>query len=261
MDSLTLIVILAVVQGVAEFLPISSSGHLVVVAALLSPGEGQSLEVADVNIVLHGGTLLSILVFYWHRIWRLMDRDRRTLGLVAIATLPAAVCGVGIKYWAEELLECPLLAGAMLIVTGAVLLVTARMPKGYDEFADMHWSTALWIGVAQAAAILPGISRSGATIASGIGLGLSRDAAATFSFLIAIPAIAGASVLEINDMLSHASLQTPLTHLAIGAAVSFAVGLLALASLRRILRQGSIDWFAWWCIPLGTGVVIWQLLS
>lgn len=260
MDSLTQILILAVLQGVAEFLPISSSGHLVVAAALLAQGDAAKLEVSDVNIVLHAGTLLSILVFYWQRIWRLALRDRRTAGLILLASVPAGIVGVAIKLAAESLLENTLLAGCMLIVTGVMLLLTARMPRGWEDYPAMSWSTALWIGVAQAVAILPGISRSGATIFAGLGLGLTREAAATFSFLIAIPAIAGATLLEMKDLLTDASLQTPLSHLAIGAAVSFAVGLVSLSVLLRVLRGGMIYLFAWWCIPLGAAVVIWQLI-
>jgi undecaprenyl-diphosphatase len=260
MDSLTQILILAVIQGVAEFLPISSSGHLVVAAALLAGGDSQRLEVADVNIVLHAGTLLSILVFYWHRVWRLLLSERRTAGLVLLASVPAGLVGVTIKLTAEELIESPLLAGFMLIATGLMLLFTARLPRGWEEYGDMSWGAALWIGVSQALAILPGISRSGATICTGLAMGLTRESAATFSFLIAIPAIGGAALLEIVELSRQATLITPLSHLALGAAVSFVVGLVSLSWLVRILRGGGIYRFAWWCIPLGLAVVVWQLV-
>ena len=259
MDSLWQILVLAVIQGIAEFLPISSSGHLVVAAALLSQGDPTKLEVADVNIVLHAGTLLAILVFYWHRIWRLVLRDRRTAAMVLVASIPAAIVGVSIKLFAEHLIENPLLAGLMFLVTGAMLLLTARLPRGWEEYPHMSWATAWWIGCAQAFAILPGVSRSGATICTGLAMGLTRESAATFSFLIAIPAIGGASLLEMRQLLAGATLQTPLWHLAVGAAVAFVVGLISLTGLIRILQRGGIYRFAWWCIPMGIAVVVWQL--
>lgn len=261
MDSLTQILILAVIQGVAEFLPISSSGHLVIAAALLSPGDAEALDVTDVNIVLHAGTLLSIVVYYWQRIWRLMLRDPATAVLVLVATIPAGLLGVAIKLWAESLIESPLLAGFMLIVTGIMLLITSRMPRGWTDYQEMSWPTALWIGMAQALAILPGISRSGATICAGLALGLTRESAATFSFLIAIPVIAGATAIEIVSLATDVTLQTPISHLIVGAIVAFVVGLFSLAILIRVLQQGKLHRFAWWCIPLGAAVVGWQLLS
>jgi len=195
------ILILAVVQGITEFLPISSSGHLVVLAAFLSPESGsEAFDIADLNIVLHGGTLGSILVFYGKRIRQLMTTDRRVLGLLVIGTLPAVIAGVPIKLFASDtILSNPLLAGICLIITGGLLAWMGKMPRGQRPYQQLTYRAALGIGLSQAAAIMPGLSRSGTTISIGMRLGLAPTAAATFSFLLAIPAIGGACVLEIGS--------------------------------------------------------------
>jgi len=259
--SLWQITLLAVVQGATEFLPISSSGHLVVVAALLSPdGTTKGLDIVDVNIVLHGGTLASILVYYWRRVWWLLGRDRRMVGLLAVGSIPAVVLGVPMmKFGSEFLLGSPLVAGFLLPVTGLLLIWASRAPAGTIAYTDVSYRSAFLIGISQAAAILPGLSRSGATISAGLRLGLSRESAATFSFLLAIPVIAGGCALEVLSLLKQATFTTPPSYLALGAGVSFLVGLISLVWLIRLLQQGHIQRFAWWCIPLGLAVIIWQL--
>jgi len=242
-----------------EFLPISSDGHLVVAAALMAPSEAANLEVSDLVIVLHGGTLLSILVFYWQRILGLLRSDRRTIGLLVVATIPAVIVGLPAKLFAERWLENPLLAGIFLIVTGIVLLVAARGGRGLADYPALTYRQATLIGMAQAAAILPGLSRSGCTISTGLRIGLSPSAAATFSFLMAIPVIGGACLLESAKLLRAGGLAMPLGHLAIGVVVSFVVGLVSLAWLVRWLERGRFALFAWWCIPLGLAVLVWQL--
>jgi undecaprenyl-diphosphatase len=254
------IIVLAVLQGATEFLPVSSSGHLVIVAALLTPdGDTAGLDVSDLNIVLHGGTLIAILVYYWQRVLRLLNEDRRTIGLLVAGTLPAVAAGLPLKWYGEQLLSDPLLAGALLPVTGIILLLVRRAPRGELKYEELTYGRTVVIGISQALAILPGLSRSGTTISTGIRLGLTPESAATFSFLLAIPAIGGACVLEIIGGISGAGRQTPLLHLAIGAGVSFAVGLVCLVWLLRWIERGMLYVFAWWCIPVGVGVVIWQI--
>ena len=264
-DSMSLlqVAILAVVQGIAEFLPISSSGHLVVLAALMHDGSQETFDVADVSVVLHVGTLLSIVVFYFHRIAKLLTADRRVAGLLILATLPAVVVGFPIHKWGSKaILSSPLLAGAMLIVTGLMLLWIARRPEGSLHYSKLTWQKSLAIGFGQAFAILPGISRSGTTISMGLANGLTREAAATFSFLMAIPVIAGAGLLEAKDMFEAGwQSTTPMHFLLLGAMISFAVGLIALNWLLKCLQKGKLHWFAYWCIPLGASVVIWQLVA
>lgn len=254
------IVVLAVVQGLTEFLPISSSGHLVIVDALINPDRPLAPEAfVEVSIVLHAGTFLSILAFYWRRIWRLFGSDRRTLALLVVGSVPAAVVGVTLKLYGAPVLSHPLVAGSLLPITGLVLLAVPRLARGDEPYGGLSWWGAWWIGVTQAVAILPGISRSGTTIAAGLANRLSRQSAATFSFLLALPVIAGAAMIEAVDLLRGHAMATPLLYLGVGMIVSFVAGLLALWWVVRWLEQGRLQYFAAWCIPVGVGVVIWQL--
>jgi undecaprenyl-diphosphatase len=260
--SLWQVLVLAVVQGVTEFLPISSDGHLAVIKPLLFGGPPP--ESMDLTIGLHMGTLGSILVFYRQRIWRLLGEDRRVIPLLVIGTVPAVILVlVAKKVLGKELepyLDSALIAGFMLPVSGFALLFALRHPTGNLEYRKLPWWKSLLIGIAQATAILPGLSRSGTTISSGVALGMSRSAAASFSFLLAIPALAGAGVYETYSMLKDGeTLSTPASYLALGALVSFGVGLVALRLLDAVLQRGKLHWFGWYCIALGAVVIAWQL--
>lgn len=256
-----ILLLLAVVQGVAEFLPISSSGHLIVLGNLLGGSDGALPDLNDVNIVLHLGTLGSILAFYWRRVLKLLTDDRRVIWLMLIGTVPAIVVGLPLKLLFEHMLESPLVAGLLFPVTGLVLLATLRLPTGEIDYRKMSWRDALFIGCCQAVAILPGLSRSGSTIAAGLYRGLNRASAATFSFLLAIPAILGAGVLEGIDLLKDGQpISVPVDQLLIGATVSFVVGLAAIWLLNRWLQSGRLQIFAWYCLGLGVVVVTWSCL-
>lgn len=255
------IAVLAVVQGVTEFLPISSSGHVIVVAAVFDQ-LGQPLgEKLTVNIVLHLGTLLAILAFYGRRVWRLLGRDRRVVGLLVVGTLPAVAFGLTLKWRFSHTLESPLLAGLMFPLTGVMLVWAAAKPPGGLGCRHLGYAQALLIGVFQAMAVLPGISRSGATIAAGLGCGLRRKEAAAFSFLLAIPAIGGAGLLEIVSLVRQPAHGDSPGALLLGAALSFAVGLASLWWLIRWIEKGRLQDFAWWVLLLGPVVVAWQWWS
>ncbi len=256
------VVTLAIIQGVTEFLPISSSGHLAIVEYLLAqPGEPNEQSELTLNIFLHLGTLLAVVVFYFRPILRLLNQDRRVVGLLLVATIPAAIVGLTIKNLMPELVTSSLLSGCLLPVTGLLLLLSSRLPDGQLDYRNISYLQAFGIGCVQAIAVLPGLSRSGFTIVGGLALGLRRDAAATFSFLLAIPIIAGAGIVESADLLRSGKLTIPAMQLAIGAAVAMVVGLLALAWLVRWLRQGRFHLFAWWCFALGAAVIAWNLLE
>ena len=250
---------LAVVQGITEFLPISSSGHLVVAASIFDQFFEKMDDKLTVNIVLHLGTLAAIVAFYWRRILALLGRDRRVIGLLIVGSIPAAVIGVPMKLWFDDLLESPLLAGCMFLVTGSMLIWGSRCKAGETDYRDLSYRRAIVIGLFQAFALLPGISRSGSTIVAGIGAGLKRDEAATFSFLLAIPALGGAGLLEIAKLLKNAGSATPVDALALGLVASFIVGLAALAWLIRWLQKGKLHYFAWWLFVLGPAVIAWQI--
>ncbi|MBL8890411.1 MAG: undecaprenyl-diphosphate phosphatase [Planctomycetaceae bacterium] len=267
MDWLGLL-ILAIVQGIAEFLPISSSGHLALGAHFLGLSEGQD----ELSIVLHGGTLGSILVFYHRRIIALLREDRRVIPMLIVGTIPAGILGIFLKKMAPGLLginimdgfPAALTAGLMLPITG-LLMLSIPMLRGrqrdedqLQEYQQLTYAQVFVIGCFQAFALLPGISRSGSTIFAGILTGLRSQAAATFSFLLAIPAIGGAMTLELKDVIENGS-TTPIAMLLVGALVSFFVGVIALTLLAKFVNQGKLHWFAYWTIPVGLLATI-QLL-
>lgn len=243
--------ILAVVQGIAEFLPISSSGHLVILGALMNVDD----DSATVEIILHAGTLGSILVIYWKRILELLGSDRRVIPLLVVGTIPAGAIGITIKSQAEWLLSNPLLTGCMWLLTGAMLLLLKYLPDRGADYRQMRWWQALAVGCFQALALMPGVSRSGSTIVGGRILGLGRDDTVTFSFLLAIPAILGACVLEVRELIQEGASPESVNLLVLGALVSFGVGVFALRWLITWAREGRLHWFAAWCIPAGLVVI------
>ena len=256
---LMLVILLSVVQGITEFLPISSDGHLLVAENCVEGYWIHPPDAMELNIVLHVGTFFSILVIYGRRAIRLLTHDRRVLGLLVVGTLPAVVVGLPLDRWFEDWLENPLLAGCMLPLTGLILIWGSRRPVGNVAYEDLSYRNALIIGLCQATALLPGISRSGTTIVAGLAVGMRRDAAATFSFLLALPAVGGACLLRLIKIAAAGSSTTPAALLITGAAVSFVVGVFALWWLIRWLESGRLHYFAWWCIALGLGMVAWQL--
>ena len=254
--------ILAVVQGIAEFLPISSSGHLVLLGAMLESFTSWGSAASKVNseeptleIILHAGTLGSILVVYWRRIIDLLTSDRRVISLLIVGTIPAAVVGLTIKKAFPHIMTNPLLAGSMLIVTGVMLILLGRLKTKDTQYQSMSLLGAFLVGCFQAFAVLPGISRSGSTILGGRLMGLKTEDSLTFSFLLAIPAILGATVLAIKDVVEQSALGIQPEHatseLVAGALVSFIVGIVALKWLIRWNQKDKLHLFAFWCIPFG----------
>ena len=257
------IVILGIVQGITEFLPISSDGHLVVADQLFGLAGGEKFAKASVleTIILHLGTLGSILVIYCRRILRLITTDRRVIGLLVVGTIPAGVTGIVLEEYFEDWLTDPTLTGAMLLFNGAILLWINRRGDGPLKYQELSYAQTLAIGACQAAAPLPGISRSGTTIAGGLAVGLNRDDAATFSFLLAIPAISGAVAVALLKLAKGAAISSSPDTLILGAVVSFLVGLVSLKLLLKVLSSSRLHWFGWWCLALGTVVLVWQLTS
>lgn len=265
------LIFLAILQGVAEFLPISSSGHLALGAHWLQLQGDQ----AELSIVLHAGTLLSILCFYWRRVWALIMEDKRVIPKLIVGTIPAVILGLFVKKLLPDLLgfdmmegySAALTAALMLPVTGLMLLSITSMKPGETEYQELSYGRVFLVGVFQAFALLPGISRSGSTIVAGLMTGMKREAAATFSFLLAIPAILGASVLEakevydrVSDPELHANVvATPVPMLIAGAVVSFVVGYVSLQLLVKLINKGQLHWFAMWTIPVGLLSAIWLL--
>lgn len=260
------IILLGIVQGLTEFLPVSSSGHLVVANALLEAFGSEPVEdLLEVSIVLHLGTLVAVLAYYRREIIRLLGTDRRAIPLLIVGTIPAVIFGLLIKKGPFEnfenlVLENPLVAGLMFPMTAAALYWVSRREPGETEYTELTWQRSLVIGLMQAAAILPGISRSGFTIAAGLGVGLNRHASATYAFLLAIPVIAGAGLLEGLEAIKSESTGTPPLNLISGFLVSFAVGWIALKLLVGLVQRGRLAVFVYYLVPLGVTVVVWQLL-
>ncbi len=267
------VAILAVVQGVTEFLPISSDGHLVVASLLLGVPLEQDPQLHDLFVVLHFGTLLAIVVVYYQRLILLLGQHRHLLWPLFIGSIPAGIIGIGIKEGLPKELENlillnPIVTGVGFLVTAAALLFGGFAKKGDRDYLTIKPLEAFFIGCAQALAILPGVSRSGMTISTGLRLGLSPQAAASFSFLLGVPVIFGATLLGAVKslkpepiILGSADVVTrlPPLYLGIGVLISFVVGVVSLKLLIGILERGKFQWFAYWCIPMGLGLLVYAI--
>lgn len=242
--------ILGIIQGLTEFLPISSSGHLVLSQELL----GVNTQGVTFEVIVHVGTLLAILVYFRLRLLTLLkslfDRNatqsRLYIGYLIVGTIPAAIIGLTLENYFEQAFASPVFTSAMLIVTGLVLLST-RLVKQHSK--DVTWLTAVIIGIGQACAILPGISRSGTTISAGIHCKIDPAKAAEFSFLLALPAIGGAAILKSGEIFSQNSANIGPYLLAF--VLAFASSLAATHWLFAIIKKGRFDWFAYYCFAAG----------
>jgi undecaprenyl-diphosphatase len=247
-------ILLGVVQGITEFLPISSDGHLAILQAVL----GAKLDSMQLTVALHVGTLASILVVYAKDLPAVLRQPRICLAIV-IATLPVVAVGFLLKDLIEQAFAATIWAGVGLCFTAVLLALTRRVERGERTLEQITWRDALIVGLFQAIAPLPGVSRSGSTIFAGLLSGLTREASANFSFLIAIPAIGGATVLYSRELLGSAPGDTAAGPLMAGMAISFVVGVAALRLLLRLVVRKKLAIFAWYCAVLGTAVIVWQL--
>ncbi|GMR02428.1 MAG: undecaprenyl-diphosphate phosphatase [Acidimicrobiia bacterium] len=241
------------VQGLTEFLPISSSGHLVLVPALLNR-EGPDLAT---SAMLHLGTLAAVLIYYRSDIAAMAKFDRpgrKMITLILIGTVPAVAFGLALKSEIEELVSDPKTVALMLIVTGVILLGTALLRVGDRTSGKIGALDSLWIGLAQATALIPGISRSGMTITAGLLRGMSRTEGARFAFLLSIPVIAGAGSLEIVDVVSSgAGVPSSVWVAVVVAGIS---GYAAIALLLRILTRIGLAPFGVYCVAAGAIAMI-----
>jgi len=256
-------ILLGIVQGIAEFLPISSSGHLVIAQALLLQFSSQPLpdwlQGMTMNVALHFGTLLSITVVYRRELVQAVRQPRLLLQLIQ-GSIPVAIIGLGFKDALEATFTSPLAAGCCLLVTAGILLAARRMQSGLVPIEQLSFRSSLMIGIFQAVAILPGISRAGSTVGAGLMVGMKGSDAARFSFFLAIPAIGGATLLETLKVLTRGDTTGPEWQpLLAGACVSFVVGTLSLRWLIRQLNADRLHWFAFWCIAVGFLTILWQL--
>jgi undecaprenyl-diphosphatase len=264
-------IFLGIIQGLTEFLPISSSGHLVLFQHLLGFRKPELL----LDCSLHFGTLVAICIYFRADLYRMIEQTGRFVGAflfrrnrlpsegisdytslalwVLVGSIPTACIGLLFRDFFEGLFASVTVVAVMLIFTGLILASTRIAAKGYGRRNRVGLLASLAVGTAQGLAIIPGISRSGTTIACGLLFGLDRDLAGRFSFILSIPAIFGALVLQLFDETKGSVETVPLI---VGAVVSTLVGLMSLKILMRLVRQGHLFYFAPYCWVLGIVVMI-----
>lgn len=260
--------LLGLIQGLTEFIPISSDGHLSA-AEMLLPDFRQVGVLFDV--LLHVGTLVAVVVYFWRFLREeaaalaAPDSVRRRpawelVGMIALATVPTGLVGILLKSFVEEWKRSPRFVGAMEIATGLLLAVSFLARGGARERADMRWKDALFIGAAQGLAVLPGLSRSASTIAVAILLGFTGRWAASFSFLLVIPAILGAAGLELYSAWREAGLSffgsPDFGKYLAGAAVAGAVGYSTIGWMIRLVSTRRVHAFAAYCVLFGLALII-----
>ena len=265
-------IILGAVQGLTEFLPVSSSGHLVIFQYLFNLKEPEVLF----NVGVHMGTLIAVIIFFRKDLHSIIasvfsffngilkkkvsfadatqDMDIKLALLIIVGTIPTGILGLFFHTIVDRIFSSVVLVGLMLIVTGLLLIITVWIKNNGKSIKRFSFKEALIIGLMQGISILPGISRSGSTIAVGLFMGLERETAARFSFLLSIPAIIGATILEFKDISTYPSAQ--IISMLIGAFTSCLVGYGALGSLLYIVKKGRLHFFAPYCFAAGVIALI-----
>lgn len=255
---------LGVLQGATEFLPISSTGHLILARSLFGVDDSYALAF---DAVLHLATAAAVILYFHKDIWNLVqallrslsrlpvnERDLLLLKAIAIGTIPAVLLGLSLESTMETLFRSPLLVAGVLVL-GSILFAYAEWVYSQrPPTNEMTIKKGLYIGLFQASALIPGMSRSGATIAGGMLLGLSRSEAARFAFLLAVPVILGAGSKKLLELITSESTVT-LAPVAIGAAASFVTGLIAIHFMLSFVRKYSLWPFIWYRLLLAGFVV------
>jgi undecaprenyl-diphosphatase len=253
-------IVLGIVQGLSEFLPISSSAHLALTPWLF----GWAPPGLAFDVALHLGTLIALVWFFWQewitlaraffgviRRGRVETESERRVMFVIVATIPGGLAGYLLQDYARTIFRAPALTGLMLIVMGVILWAIDRAARQDRGIVAMTWRDAILIGVAQMFAIVPGVSRSGSTITAGRAVGLTREAAAVFSFLLSLPIISAAVVFEGRHAIEH-GITAPLVAGVIASAVS---GWLAISVLLKFIARNSYGIFAAYRLVVGIGVL------
>ena len=258
--------ILGLVQGLTEFIPISSSAHLVLVRWLLGWARGPEAFAFDVLVQV--GTLVAVVVYFWQDLLGMATHvigglvrgkplgtpEARLGWWVVVATVPAVVVGFLFKDFFEDTFADAAWTAVQLIVNGGLLLLAERLGRRWARqrsLETLNFTDAGVIGLAQAAAILPGISRSGATIAGGLWRGLERQAAARFSFLMSVPVMFGAGLIAAGDLADLQNFSAYLLPIAVGFIAAAVVGYLCIRWLLGYLGRHSMDAFGWYCLVAG----------
>lgn len=258
------VILLGIVEGLTEFLPVSSTGHLILASELLGY---DSATWAMFNVVIQLGAILAVVVLYWRTFWAvgmgLLRRDPvswRFLRNLLLAFMPAAIVGLALHDYVEMLLGAPRVVAWALIVGGVAILLIERMAKEqrFHGIADIPAVRALGVGLIQCISMIPGVSRSGATIMGALTLGVERRTAAEFSFFLAIPTMLGATTLELfkkGDQITSAAVGWD--SIALGFVVSFFVALLVIKWFVGLVSKHGFTPFAWYRIIAGCAALIW----
>lgn len=263
------------VQGLTEFLPVSSSGHLVLVQALF--GSGVETNYMLFNVLLHFGTLLSVVVAFWKDIkelfveffgwirdgFRINGHPYRRFIVMLLITLVPMFLILPIESRMEAAFSSPLLVGLLLLVTAALLFLSEKAPKKHKTEQNASWLDALIVGIGQMFAVLPGLSRSGTTICTGLFCGFSREFAVRFAFIMSLPVVLGANILELADVIREPSLMgdASIACYAVGILVSMVSGLAAIRLVKFITKRGNFRPFVVYCTLVGTVAVVASLIA
>jgi undecaprenyl-diphosphatase len=266
MPILLIAIILGIVEGVTEFLPVSSTGHLILATELLG---FDAEKWAAFNVIIQLGAILAIIVLYWRTFWAVIEGlihrnavSWRFVRNVLVAFLPSAVLGFILIKHIEALLGNATVVAVALILGGIAILVIEKMVKRSDVVgvAEMPLGTAIGVGIAQCLAMIPGVSRSGATIMGALSLGVERRTAAEFSFFLAIPTMVGATTLELvkhHDTLMAGASGIGFGTVAVGFVVSFLVALVVVRAFVHYISRHGFAPFAWYRIIAGVAALAW----
>jgi undecaprenyl-diphosphatase len=257
--SLVEAVFLGIVQGLTEFLPISSSGHLVLFQKLFGMDQGAM----SFDILLHFGTLVAVLVVYWRDIVEILKNPFGKMGrLILIGSIPTALIGLLFKDLFDKLFASGATLGAEFLITGVVIWWANEARQGKKRAREMTYADALLIGTLQGAAILPAISRSGLTIMGALFRGLDREFAAKYSFLVSVPVILGANLLDLKDMFESGEVANKIGSVEmIGMLAAAVAGYFAIKYMIRLIVSKGMRMFAWYVWVLGFLILFDQLVT
>ncbi|WP_139492335.1 undecaprenyl-diphosphate phosphatase [Brevibacillus dissolubilis] len=251
-------IILGIVQGLTEFLPISSTGHLVLFGKLFGLREAGLLF----DTLLHIGTFVAVVIVFWGDILHMLKNPTsRLVRLLIVGTIPTGIIALTFKDYFEEISQTGATIGYEFIATGIILWAVESIRKGSRNFEQINYMDAFIVGTLQGAAILPAISRSGLTIAGALLRGIDRADAARFSFLISLPAILGATVLQVKELAEAPVLPSNLSYMLIGAVFAAIFGYVAVRWMIKLISNGSMKVFAYYVWVLGAVILIMQALG
>lgn len=280
-------ILLGIIQGVTEFLPVSSSGHLAIFKNIL----GMKDVGISFDILLHVGTLIAVFIVYWKDIARLFYdgigividacanvgvffkrnamgqrvKYRRVISssyrkfamLVIVSTIPTGIIGIIGKDFVEEMSSTLIVPGICLIITGLLLMLSDKLPDGSKTPKKTTYKDAVFVGICQGIATLPGISRSGTTITAEILCGFRRDFAVKYSFIMSIPVILGAAVLDLKDFGSEGLSGTTLASYIVGMIAAAVVGYICIKTMLVIVRKKKFSYFSYYCFAVGAIAILW----